>query len=214
MEGGAGAPSLGTSYTCGLDIDDAGNLDTDGDVTIKCVISAGPTPQALTNAADLIDGDKIQDGTADTAELADNAVTPTKLDETGDFIVNTLQLNDFYFSGGIFGADTYTDLQGIADNVGVPCADPRPPQHRHRCLLPALCACRSGPMLKTRLTTLSAGATFESSYKLAVGSGPRAKLHRFLSVEYVWGSMRQLDQVTLANRRCCPNIVDPLRRPK
>lgn len=141
--GGYGAGQEGTSPAGGLDVDNGGNLATDGDVTIKGVLSAGSTPQALTNSAGLIDGGKIQAGTVDTAELADDAVTPSKLDELADFAMNTLQLganviknsqgeatitlstsqsvtlhNDLFFSSGSnIGTDTDTNLLTISDNV-------------------------------------------------------------------------------------------------
>jgi hypothetical protein len=143
IAGGYGAASLGTSPAGGLDIDNAGNFATDGDVSIKGVLSAGSTPLVLTNAAGLIDGGKIQDGTIDTVELADDAVTAAKLDATADFIMNTLQLganvvknadgetvitldanqnvsleSDLYFKGGgSIGTDTDTDLLEIADDT-------------------------------------------------------------------------------------------------
>ncbi len=143
VAGGYGAPSLGTSPAGGLDIDNAGNIATDGDVSIKGVLSVGSTPLVLTNAAGLVDGEKIQDGTVDTTELADDAVTPAKMDATADFIMNTLQLganvvknadgetvitldanqnttleNDLYFNGGgSIGTNTDANLLELSDNV-------------------------------------------------------------------------------------------------
>ncbi len=90
--GGYGVAQVGTSPAGGLDIDHAGHLATDGDVTIKGVVFAGSTPQALTDAAGLVDGGKIQGATVAAAQLAADAVTPTALDETGDFVMNTIQL--------------------------------------------------------------------------------------------------------------------------
>ena len=100
----------GDAVDGGADFEKNGDISTDGNVTLKGVLSAGSTPQALTNAAGLIDGGKIQDGNVDTAELSDDAVTPAKVDETGNFILNSLQLN----GGGNIGTDTDTDLLAIA----------------------------------------------------------------------------------------------------
>lgn len=103
----------GDAVDGGADFEKNGDISTDGNVTLKGVLSAGSTPQALTNAAGLIDGGKIQDGTVDTAELVDDAVTPAKVDATGDFVMNSLQLG----SGGDIGTDTDTDLLELADDL-------------------------------------------------------------------------------------------------
>ena len=68
-------------------------------------------------------------------------------------------------------------------------------------------------MLKTRLTTRNKGATVESPNKPTEGSGPRATLYPFLSVEYSGSCVEQLDKATLADPESCPNIGDHLRRP-
>lgn len=85
IAGGYGVAAVGTSPAGGVDIDNAGNLATDGDVTIKGIISAGSTPQDITNVNGEIDGSKIQNATVDTAHLADDAVTAAKLDETDSY---------------------------------------------------------------------------------------------------------------------------------
>ena len=61
-------------------------------------------------------------------------------------------------------------------------------------------------MLKTGLTAKSKGATVESLNKPTEGSGPRATLYPFLSVEYVGSSVVQLDKATLADPKSCPTI--------
>ncbi len=80
----------GESDDGGADFEKNGDISTDGHVTLKGVLNAGSTPQALTNAAGEIDGTKVQAGTIDTAQLANDAVDATKLDETGDYTVNDL----------------------------------------------------------------------------------------------------------------------------
>ena len=65
-------------------------------------------------------------------------------------------------------------------------------------------------MLKTGLTAKSKGATVESLNKPTEGSGPRATLYPFLSVEYVGRSVVQLDKATLADPKSCPTIGDHL----
>ena len=68
-------------------------------------------------------------------------------------------------------------------------------------------------MLKTRLTARSKGATVKLPNKPTEGSGPSAKPHPFLSVEYVGSCLGQSDKTTLADPKCCPNTGDHLRRP-
>ena len=69
-------------------------------------------------------------------------------------------------------------------------------------------------MLKTRLTATSKGATVDSPNKPTEGSGPRATLYPFLSVEYVGSCVEQLDKTTLADPKSCPNIGDHLSSPQ
>ena len=66
-------------------------------------------------------------------------------------------------------------------------------------------------MLKTRLIAKNKGATVESPNKPTEGSGPRATLYPFLSVEYVGSCLGQLDKATLADPTSCPNIGDHLK---
>ena len=66
-------------------------------------------------------------------------------------------------------------------------------------------------MLKTGLTAKSKGATVESLNQPTEGSGPRATLYPFLSVEYVGSSVVQLDKATLADPKSCPTIGDHLK---
>ena len=65
-------------------------------------------------------------------------------------------------------------------------------------------------MLKTRLTATNKGATIKAPNEPTEGSGPRAKPHPFLSVEYIASSAGRLDKVTLADPKCCPNTRDRL----
>lgn len=76
---------FGEAVDGGADIEKNGDISTDGNVTLKGVLSAGSTPQVLTNAAGELDGGKIQAGTVGTAQLANDAVDATKLDETGSY---------------------------------------------------------------------------------------------------------------------------------
>lgn len=82
VAGGYGAPALGESPAGGLDVDNAGNLATDGAATVRGVVSAGSTPAALTNASGQVLGGRIADGTVGTTQLADDSVTPAKVDAT------------------------------------------------------------------------------------------------------------------------------------
>ena len=66
-------------------------------------------------------------------------------------------------------------------------------------------------MLKTRLTAKGKGATVKAPNKPTEGSGPRATLYPFLSVEYIGSCVGQLDKATLADPKSCPNIGDHLR---
>ena len=67
-------------------------------------------------------------------------------------------------------------------------------------------------MPKTSLTTRGKSDTVETPNKPTEGSGPRATLYPFLSVEYVWRSMmEQLDKTILADPKSCPNIGDLLK---
>lgn len=106
IAGGYGAPAAGASPAGGLDVDNAGHLATDGDVTVKGVIAAGSTPQAITNAAGEMDGARIQSGTVDTTQLADDAVDATKLDETDDYTINGLTVSGNVTVDGDFKMDT------------------------------------------------------------------------------------------------------------
>ena len=65
-------------------------------------------------------------------------------------------------------------------------------------------------MLKTRLTARNKGATVKAPNKPTEGSGPRATLYPFLSVEYIGSCVEQLDKATLADPKSCPNIGDHL----
>ena len=65
-------------------------------------------------------------------------------------------------------------------------------------------------MLKTRLTAKGKGATVKAPNKPTEGSGPRATLYPFLSVEYIGSCVGQLDKATLADPKSCPNIGDHL----
>jgi hypothetical protein len=90
VAGGYESEAEGDSPAGGLDVDNGGRLATDGDVTVKGILSAGDTPQALTNVNGEIDGARIQAGSVDTGQLADDAVDASKLDAAGDYAVNTL----------------------------------------------------------------------------------------------------------------------------
>ncbi|NIA14970.1 MAG: hypothetical protein GWP08_12925 [Nitrospiraceae bacterium] len=102
IAGGYGAQSEGQSPEGGLDVDNAGNLATDGDATIRGIVSAGSTPQAITNTSGELDGARIAtgtvgatqlaDGSVDTPQLADDAVTPAKLDSSEIYEMNGLKL--------------------------------------------------------------------------------------------------------------------------
>ena len=65
-------------------------------------------------------------------------------------------------------------------------------------------------MLKTWLTGKSKSVTVKSPNRSTEGSGPRAMLYPFLSVEYIWSCVDQLDKTTLADPKSCPNIGDHL----
>ncbi|MGB3863458.1 MAG: hypothetical protein WBE11_07430 [Candidatus Aminicenantaceae bacterium] len=65
-------------------------------------------------------------------------------------------------------------------------------------------------MLKTRLAARNKGATVEAPYKPTEGSGPRATLYPFLSVEYVGSCVGQLDKAALTDPKSCLNIGDHL----
>ena len=65
-------------------------------------------------------------------------------------------------------------------------------------------------MLTTRLTPANEDASVELPNKPTEGSGPRATLYPFLSVEYVLSCVVQLDKTTLADPKCCPSIGDHL----
>ncbi len=134
---------FGEAVDGGADFEKNGDISTDGSVTLKGVLSVGATPHVLTNAAGLIDGAKLQDATVDTAALTDDSVTPSKLDESGDFVMNTLELGantimnsqgettvtfdvnqnatvegDVYLNGGgNIGTDTDSDLVELSDNT-------------------------------------------------------------------------------------------------
>ncbi len=117
--GGYGADPKGTSPAGGLEIDNAGNLATDGDVAIKGVIAAGSTPQTLTDTNGNIDGTKIQAGTVDTAQLADDAVDANKLDSTGTYAVAALSV------AGNLTVDTKTlHVDSVGNKVGIGTASP------------------------------------------------------------------------------------------
>ncbi len=66
-------------------------------------------------------------------------------------------------------------------------------------------------MLKIRLTARNEGAIVKVPNKPTEGSGPRATLYPFLSVEYVGSCVEHVDKATLADPRSCPNIGDHLR---
>jgi len=66
-------------------------------------------------------------------------------------------------------------------------------------------------MLKTRLTARNKGATVKTPNKPAQGSGPRATLFPFLSVEYDGSCVGQLDKTTLADPKGCPTNGDHLK---
>ena len=65
-------------------------------------------------------------------------------------------------------------------------------------------------MLKTRLTVRNKGATVKTPNKPTEGSGPRATLFPFLSVEYDGSCIEQLDKATLADPKSCPTNGDHL----
>jgi len=80
--GGYDAPEQGASPAGGLDIDPAGNLATNGDVTVKGQLFAGATPTAITNADGQLDGARIQPAT----------VAPSKLDSAAVYSMGRLTL--------------------------------------------------------------------------------------------------------------------------
>lgn len=91
--GGYGDPENG-----GADFEKNGDISTDGNVTLKGVLSAGSTPQALTDANGEIDGSKIQSGTVDAS----------KMDGTGDYTVNDLTATGDL---AVAGVSTLTGLE-------------------------------------------------------------------------------------------------------
>ena len=65
-------------------------------------------------------------------------------------------------------------------------------------------------MPKIRLTPANEDASVELPNKPTEGSGPRVTLYPFLSVEYMWSCVGQLDKTTLADPKSCPSIGDHL----
>lgn len=80
--GGYDAAPTGASPAGGLDIDHAGHLAMNGDLTVKGRIHAGTTAQALTDADGKLDGARLQDGT----------VSPDAVNENSHFRLASLEL--------------------------------------------------------------------------------------------------------------------------
>ena len=76
--GGYGEPADG-----GASLEKTGDIATDGNITLKGVLAAGSSPQALTDTDGLLDGARIQAGTVDA----------DKLDESGDYVVHGLEVS-------------------------------------------------------------------------------------------------------------------------
>lgn len=73
----------GDAQDGGTDFEKNGDILTDGNITLKGILSVGSTPQILTDSNGNIDGSKVQAGTVDAA----------KMDASDDYTMNGLTLS-------------------------------------------------------------------------------------------------------------------------
>jgi hypothetical protein len=103
-----------------VEINVSGDANIGGNIDCEGTIEMGSGGNVLTNAAGLIDGGKIQTGTVDTAQLADDAVDNTKLDEADAYEMAglsssaTIEVENFEdgqsaITNGMTGIQTVTD---------------------------------------------------------------------------------------------------------
>lgn len=125
IAGGFGAPALGTSPAGGLDVDNAGNLATDGDVTAKSLTVEEDTQQWKVETR-VADSDKfiIQDVTngQDVVEILPNAGSERIQIGAGETVFNQAGLGvDHRFEGdtevNVLFVDASSDYVGIGTNT-------------------------------------------------------------------------------------------------